>query len=158
VPEGLEPFDEQAQVLNVAGMAPAALGAVSAAQVRQATLDSLRALMMIRAYRVRGHLRARLDPLELNPVREHPELDPKSYGFDDAAMSRPIFINYVLGLESATLREIMDKQTFSKFDGPGPGRIRLFYARIAESHRRLRLWWPTTGVRICEPSVLHPIR
>jgi 2-oxoglutarate dehydrogenase E1 component len=45
--------------------------------------------------------------LELNPVREHPELDPKSYGFDDAAMDRPIFINYVLGIESATLAEIM---------------------------------------------------
>ncbi|MDP6706358.1 MAG: 2-oxoglutarate dehydrogenase E1 component [Alphaproteobacteria bacterium] len=107
-PEPFDPFAEQVELMGVAAQAPAAVGAVSGLQIRQATLDSLRALMMIRAYRVRGHLKATLDPLALHPVSEHPELDPKSYGFDDAAMDRPIFINYVLGLESATLREILD--------------------------------------------------
>ena len=80
---------------------------VGAEQVRQATLDSIRALMLIRAYRVRGHLEANLDPLRLHKPEPHPELDPQSYGFSDKDMDRPIFINYVLGLESATLREIM---------------------------------------------------
>ena len=80
----------------------------SAEQIRRATLDSLRALMFIRAYRVRGHLEAKLDPLELNKPAPHPELDPKTYGFTDEDLSRPIFINYVLGLEVATLREIRD--------------------------------------------------
>jgi 2-oxoglutarate dehydrogenase E1 component len=76
--------------------------------IRRATLDSLQALMMIRAHRVRGHLHAKLDPLGLTKFPSHAELDPRSYGFNDADMDRPIFLNYVLGLESATIREIMD--------------------------------------------------
>ena len=86
----------------------------SALKVREATLDSIRALMMIRAYRVRGHLHADLDPLGLEIPEEHPELDPKTYGFGDKDMDREIFINYVLGLESATVREILSvlKETY----------------------------------------------
>ncbi|MBC8337321.1 MAG: 2-oxoglutarate dehydrogenase E1 component [Rhodospirillales bacterium] len=80
---------------------------MGAAKVREATLDSIRALMLIRSYRVRGHLLAKLDPLELDVREDHPELNPATYGFQDADMDREIFINYVLGLEAATLREIM---------------------------------------------------
>ena len=80
---------------------------IDASHVRQATLDSIRALMMVRAYRVRGHLEADLDPLGLAPKVPHPELDPRSYGFTEADMDRPIFINNVLGRETATLREIV---------------------------------------------------
>ena len=87
---------------------PAGAGTVSAADVRTATLDSLRAIMLIRAYRIRGHLRAKLDPLGLDEPTPHPELDPETYGFTDADWDRPIFINHVLGLETATLREIME--------------------------------------------------
>ena len=81
--------------------------AANADQIRQATQDSIRALMLIRAYRVRGHLEADLDPLCLAKPERHPELDPETYGFREGDMDRPIFINYVLGLESATLREIV---------------------------------------------------
>ncbi|MGB0681519.1 MAG: 2-oxoglutarate dehydrogenase E1 component [Magnetovibrionaceae bacterium] len=88
--------------------APAkAAPAADPADTRQATLDSIRALMMIRTYRVRGHLIANLDPLRLEGYQYHPELDPKTYGFTDADMDRPIFIDHVLGLETATLREIL---------------------------------------------------
>jgi len=80
----------------------------SAEQVRAATLDSIRALMMIRVYRVRGHLEAKLDPLGLAVPKSHPELDPRSYGFSPADWDRPIFIDRVLGRETATLREIYD--------------------------------------------------
>ncbi len=80
---------------------------LSAEEVRAATLDSLRALMLIRAYRVRGHLEARLDPLGLIQPKPHAELDPASYGFAAADLDRPIFINNVLGRETATLREIL---------------------------------------------------
>ncbi|SEN43014.1 2-oxoglutarate dehydrogenase E1 component [Palleronia pelagia] len=80
---------------------------ISKEQVRQAVLDSLRALMLIRAYRIRGHLAADLDPLGLREASNHPELDPESYGFSDADMDRPIFIDKVLGLEVATLAEIL---------------------------------------------------
>jgi len=75
--------------------------------VHQATKDSLRALMLIRAYRIRGHLIADLDPLGLQQQTVHPELDPTSLGFTEADMDRPIFIDHVLGLETATLREIL---------------------------------------------------
>ncbi|ABC22014.1 2-oxoglutarate dehydrogenase E1 component [Rhodospirillum rubrum ATCC 11170] len=87
--------------------APAAAG-LSTAEVRAHTLDSVRALMMIRAYRVRGHLVADLDPLGLNKNNEHPELDYRSYGFTDADLEREIFIDNVLGMESATLRKIVE--------------------------------------------------
>ncbi len=82
---------------------------VNAGDIRAATLDSLRAVMMIRAYRIRGHLIADLDPLSLEDKPLHPELDPQSYGFCNTDWDRPIFINYVLGLETATLREIVDQ-------------------------------------------------
>ena len=80
---------------------------LSAEQVRAATLDSLRALMMIRVYRVRGHLEAQLDPLGLTVPKPHLELDPATYGFTEADMDRPIFIDNVLGRETATAREIL---------------------------------------------------
>ena len=75
--------------------------------VRAATLDSIRALMLIRNYRVRGHLIARFDPLGLEGNTYHSELEPSSYGFTEADLDRPIFIDYVLGLETATIREIL---------------------------------------------------
>ena len=81
--------------------------APSADELRAATKDSLRALMMIRTYRVRGHLEARLDPLGLQVPKPHPELDPATYGFGEADLDRPIFIDHVLGLETATPRQIL---------------------------------------------------
>ncbi|MEX0644718.1 MAG: 2-oxoglutarate dehydrogenase E1 component, partial [Parvularculaceae bacterium] len=82
--------------------------------VKQATQDSLRALMLIRAYRIRGHLIADLDPLGLQKKTYNPELDPASLGFTEADMDRPIFIDNVLGLETASLRQIIDilKRTY----------------------------------------------
>ncbi len=101
-------LDSQSAMFSTAARAPSAVGAVSAADVRRATMDSLQALMMIRLHRVRGHLHANLDPLGLWSFPPHSELDPRTYGFTDADMDRPIFINFVLGLETATLREILD--------------------------------------------------
>ncbi|MGI1663940.1 2-oxoglutarate dehydrogenase E1 component [Palleronia sp. KMU-117] len=87
---------------------------ISDEQVRQAVLDSIRALMIIRAYRIRGHLVADLDPLGMREETPHPELDPKSYGFTEADMDRPIFIDNVLGLQLASMRQIIDivKRTY----------------------------------------------
>jgi 2-oxoglutarate dehydrogenase E1 component len=84
------------------------LSPASTDSVRAATLDSIRALMMVRVYRVRGHLEAKLDPLGLAVPKSHPELDPRTYGFSPADWDRPIFIDRVLGRETATLREIFD--------------------------------------------------
>jgi 2-oxoglutarate dehydrogenase E1 component len=73
----------------------------------RATQDSIRALMLIRAYRAMGHLAADLDPLGLAERKVHKELKPETYGFTDADLDRPIFIDKVLGLEIATVREIV---------------------------------------------------
>jgi len=75
--------------------------------VRRATRDSVRALMMIRAYRMRGHLHANLDPLGLEPPKDHEELHPATYGFYENDYDRMIFIDHVLGLEFATLRQML---------------------------------------------------
>ncbi|MFA9231698.1 MAG: 2-oxoglutarate dehydrogenase E1 component [Microgenomates group bacterium] len=87
---------------------------LSDAQVQRAVLDSIRAIMIIRAYRIRGHLAADLDPLGMTDRGNQPELDPASYGFTDADMDRPIFIDNVLGLEMASMRQIIDivKRTY----------------------------------------------
>ena len=87
---------------------------LSVEEVRKATMDSVRALMMIRAYRMRGHLAADLDPLTLKQPETHPELDPASYGFAEADLDRPIFLDKVLGLENASVRQIVDilKRTY----------------------------------------------
>ena len=84
------------------------------AQIKRAVLDSVRAIMIIRAHRIRGHLAADLDPLGIVEKGNHPELDPASYGFTEADMDRPIFIDNVLGLETASMRQIVDivKRTY----------------------------------------------
>ncbi|MBO9434213.1 2-oxoglutarate dehydrogenase E1 component [Ruegeria sp. R13_0] len=87
---------------------------ISDDQIKRAVLDSLRALMLIRAYRIRGHLAADLDPLGMRAASTHPELDPKTYGFTEADMDRPIFIDNVLGLQMASMRQIVEivKRTY----------------------------------------------
>ncbi len=87
---------------------------VSDEAIKRAVLDSIRALMLIRAYRIRGHLAADLDPLGMLEAVPHPELDPKTYGFTEADMDRPIFIDNVLGLQVASIRQILElvKRTY----------------------------------------------
>jgi 2-oxoglutarate dehydrogenase E1 component len=80
---------------------------IGEAQILQATRDSVRALMLIRAYRVRGHLHAKLDPLDLEPRHDDEELHPSHYGFTDADWDRRIFLDNVLGMEFGTIREIV---------------------------------------------------
>jgi 2-oxoglutarate dehydrogenase E1 component len=81
-----------------------------AGAIRAAALDSIRALILIRSYRVRGHLYATLDPLGIEGRHHHAELDYRTYGFSEADLDRSIFINHYLGLgEIATLREIVDR-------------------------------------------------
>jgi 2-oxoglutarate dehydrogenase E1 component len=78
-------------------------------EIHQQTRDSVRAIMMIRAYRMRGHLHANLDPLGIaKPLEDYNELSPENYGFTEADYDRPIFIDNVLGLEFATIREMLD--------------------------------------------------
>ncbi len=92
---------------KIAGKAQAKGVALTPADVNQATRDSIHALMLIRAYRIRGHFHAKLDPLEIAVEPNETELDPKSYGFTEGDLDRKIFLDMVLGLEFASMREIV---------------------------------------------------
>ena len=98
---------EKAVGAKLAAKAQAKGAELSAADVNQATRNSVRALMLIRAYRMRGHFHAKLDPLGIEAQRDREELDPRTYGFTEADFDRKIFLDHVLGLEYGTLREIV---------------------------------------------------
>ena len=100
--------DDARSVLDAATQVGSAPRPTAAPQSKADIVASLRALMLVRSYRVRGHLEAHLDPLGLQAPKPHPELDPRSYGFTEADWDRGIFIDNVLGRESATLREIVN--------------------------------------------------
>ena len=113
--EWAEPAPEaKAAGKKIAARAGDAGVALSEDQIKRAVLDSIRALMLIRAYRIRGHLVADLDPLGMHNKTPHPELDPKTYGFAEGDMDRPIFIDNVLGLQIASMRQIVEivKRTY----------------------------------------------
>ena len=82
--------------------------------VKQASKDSVRAIMLIRAYRIRGHLISTLDPLSIQKKEEHPELKPENYGFTKKDYDRKIFLDGVLGLQYADLNQILSilKKTY----------------------------------------------
>ncbi len=88
--------------------APAGEHSIDDPSVKALIHDHLRVIMLIRAYRVRGHLIAKLDPLGLTHNDRHPELDYHTYGFTDADLDRAFYLDFVLGLEKATLRQIME--------------------------------------------------
>ena len=75
--------------------------------IKQASKDSVRAIMLVRAYRIRGHLIASLDPLSMQKQEEHPELKPESYGFTKKDYNRKIFLDGVLGLQYGDLNQIL---------------------------------------------------
>ena len=106
-------------------------GALTQEQAVDAARDTLGARLLIRAYRTRGHLIAKLDPLELVTRREHPELKPKTYGFTKEDYGRPIFVGGALGLEFGTLRQILDilKRTYA-------GPIGFEYMHISDPEQR----------------------
>jgi len=87
---------------------------ISPALVEEAAKNSVRAIMLIRAFRIRGHLIANLDPLELMARSEHPELKLETYGFTQNDLNKKIFLDGVLGIQEGTLNEILDilKKTY----------------------------------------------
>jgi 2-oxoglutarate dehydrogenase E1 component len=115
-----------------AGDGRTAPGVLDTAALRQATADSIRALQLIRAYRVRGHLEADLDPLRLEQRGPYPELDYRSYGFTEADLDRGIFINNIFERERASPREVIAilRHTYC-------GRIGVEYMHIQAPAERL---------------------
>src|SRR5436190_6204627 len=104
---GLDPTQATIDKVKAAVAEKAALTTSDPQAIRRAAEDSIRAMMLIRTYRVRGHLAADLDPLGLSKREIPADLTPAWHGFTDADLDRPIFICGVLGFETATVREIV---------------------------------------------------
>ena len=109
--------DERTAALDPTQMAPAPKpdrGAKPApvpaggVDVTRASEDSIRAMMLIRTYRVRGHLAAKLDPLGIAKQELPADLTPEFHGFSGADLDRPIYLGGALGLQTATVRELVD--------------------------------------------------
>ncbi len=104
---GLDPTQATIETVKRAASREAAATSADPDAVRRAAEDSIRAMMLIRTYRVRGHLAARLDPLGLHHSEIPADLTPAYHGFSDADLDRPIWIGGALGRERATVREIV---------------------------------------------------
>ena len=90
------------------GAKPAPLAAAAPADTARAADDSIRAMMLIRTYRVRGHLAAKLDPLGIAKQELPADLTPEYHGFSGADLDRPIYLGGALGLERASVRELVE--------------------------------------------------
>ncbi len=101
----LDPTQMQVAVKAAAKSAGKAL---SENEVTEATADAIRAMMLIRTYRVRGHLAANLDPLGLSQRELPADLTPEYHGFTGAALDRKVYVGGVLGLEWTTVRELVE--------------------------------------------------
>ncbi len=76
---------------------------------KQISNNSIRASTLVRAYRIRGHLLANLDPLGLQKRKEHPELNAETYGFNKQSKNKKIFLDGILGFEAADLDTIIEE-------------------------------------------------
>jgi len=103
----------------------------AARDLRAAAQESIRAIQLVRAYRVIGHLDAELDPLGISQKQPHPQLDPSFYGFHAEDLDRPVFMDGVLGLETATPRRMLEilKRTYC-------GRIGYEFMHISDPEQK----------------------
>ena len=69
--------------------------------------NSIKAVAMIRSYRQRGHLIAKLDPLGLLKSEYLDELHPESYGFRKDDYNKKIFLDGVINKEYSSINEIL---------------------------------------------------
>ena len=104
---GLDPTSATIETVKKAAADRAAATTGDPEAIRRAAEDSIRAMMLIRTYRVRGHLAARLDPLGLSRMDVPPDLTPAYHGFTNADLDRPIWVGGALGFDRATVREIV---------------------------------------------------
>ena len=120
------------------------IGNIDENNFKNSTIDSIRALRLIRAFRINGHLIANLDPLDLHIKNYHPELDYRSYGFTDKDLDKEIFIDGSLGLEKTSLKNIIQivKDTYSSSIGieflhiQSPEQKQWIQERIEEAHNK----------------------
>src|SRR3954462_6953241 len=104
---GLDPTQATIEKFAAAVKEKAAAAGASPEEIRRAAEDSIRAMMLIRTYRVRGHLAADLDPLHLTRREVPADLTAEYHGFSDDDLDRPGWLAGDLGLEQATVREVV---------------------------------------------------
>src|SRR5680860_477538 len=134
--------------------------ALSGEEVQRATRESVNAVMMIRAYRMRGHLHANLDPLGIAVKHDdYNELHPSAYGFRETDYDRMIFINHMLGLEFATISQMLEilRRTYCSTIG-------VEFMHISDPHEKgwiqMRIEGPDKGVAFTElgkKAILHKL-
>ena len=126
--QALDPLAMQLVIKAAAAKAGAPLDARA---VEDAAADSIRAMMLIRTYRVRGHLAADLDPLGLSKQDLPADLDPGYHGFVGAAQDRKVYLGGTLGLQWATVRELVEILRANYC-----GKVGLEYMHIADVEER----------------------
>ncbi|HEX2763841.1 MAG TPA: 2-oxoglutarate dehydrogenase E1 component [Allosphingosinicella sp.] len=105
---GLDPTQMTLEQVAAGAKQAAAAAGARQADVEQAANDAICAMMLIRTYRVRGHLAANLDPLGLAKRDMPADLMPEYHGFTGAALDRPIWLGGALGLKQGTVREVVE--------------------------------------------------
>jgi len=101
-------LDPTAMTIEKVAAGAKAAAAGTGADVAQAANDSICAMMLIRTYRVRGHLAADLDPLGLVKRDMPADLTPEFHGFAGEALDRLVWLGGALGLEKGTVREVVE--------------------------------------------------
>ncbi len=104
---------------------------VDEAAVERAAADAIRAMMLVRTYRVRGHLAADLDPLGLAERELPDDLKLDWHGFSGEALEREVYVGGTLGLDWVTPRQLVDilRKNYC-------GKVGLEYMHIADVDER----------------------
>jgi 2-oxoglutarate dehydrogenase E1 component len=126
----LDPMAMQVAIKAAVAKGGAAIAA-DTASIEQAAGDSIRAMLLIRTYRVRGHLAADLDPLGLVKRTLPADLSPEFLGFDAAALARKVYLGGTLGLQWATIAEVVEILRANYC-----GKVGLEYMHIADVEER----------------------
>ncbi len=128
----LDPMQMQAAVKAAVRDASKAAGKpVDEAAIARAADRSIRAMMLIRTYRVRGHLAADLDPLGLSQQELPADLTPEYHGFTGAELDEPVFLGGTMGFESATMRQLIETLRANYC-----GKVGLEYMHISDVEER----------------------
>ena len=125
-------LDPTQMQVAVKAAAKASGKAVSDADAVSAADDAIRAQLLIRTYRVRGHLAANLDPLGLTQRELPADLTPEYHGLNDP--EKKIYLGGTLGLQYATVREIV-----AILRANYCGNVGLEYMHIADVEERVFL-------------------
>ena len=108
--------------------------------------QSVKAIALIRAYRIRGHLIAKLDPLNMLERKYLHDLHPKDHGFKTEDYKTQIYLNGYLDRPYANLNEILSflRKTYCETIGveymhiSDPNEKKWFRERIEKGENQIK--------------------